>query len=372
MRWCAISKRSMGALRDLKSNLRIRTGVVYEHRADEAWRRNREAPSCRRLDMRLGFGAQGGTLTKLTEQELTVFEAACRAIRTPGEEHWWIRPEVHDFFEARGFHIQPNHFYAPLPSSEAVLRFDFASEPFPLDLINFNHRAWTDLLDDIGHYAGEFVEEPFPSLGAECFPWHNHFYTALDALTLYTLIRRGKPKRIVEIGSGYSTHVSLTAVRKNGVGQVVCIEPYPTEVLRKVGAEVRIIESKVQELDLGFFESLGSGDILFIDSSHVSAFQSDVNFEFLKLLPRIKPGVLVHVHDIFFPWEYPKEWVARLRWLWNEQYLLYGLMIENPRWELIMPTFYTWNKHAEMLRARITAPVPLLFNGGSIWFRRLD
>lgn len=300
----------------------------------------------------------------------TLVKVVCDLIRTQGQEHWWIKGEFHRIFEAHGFQIQPKHFYSPLPSPEVVASYDWSSRPFPLDRINFNLDAWRRALVQIGENAAEFARTEFPLLGNGTFPWGNPFYTELDALALYSNIRTYRPRRIIEIGSGYSTHVALAAIERNQTGRITCIEPYPTAVLAQLSSSVEVLCQTAQQTPLTLFDDLTANDLLFIDSSHVSAFQSDVNHEIFEILPRLAPGVIVHVHDIFFPWDYPKSWVDERHWFWTEQYLLYAFLLQNPCWEVFFPTFYTWNAAADEIARSISPEVPCR-SGVGLWLRRL-
>ena len=120
------------------------------------------------------------------------------------------------------------------------------------------------------------------------------------------MIRHFRPRLIIEVGSGFSSLVAAEAIAKNKNSALICIEPFPQDFLRQGFPGLRsLIEKKVEEIDLEFFSQLNCGDILFIDSSHTVKIRGDVNYLFLELLPRLKPGVIVHVHDIFFPFDYP-------------------------------------------------------------------
>jgi predicted O-methyltransferase YrrM len=171
------------------------------------------------------------------------------------------------------------------------------------------------------------------------FYYNNGSFEAGDAEYLYSLIRLVKPRRVIEIGSGYSTLMSRNAIRENEAENSsyscdhVCIEPYEQPWLEELG--IRIIRRRVEECEIDLFRALDSGDILFIDSSHVIRPQGDVLFEILELLPLLKPGVFVHIHDIFTPRDYPREWVIDQIRLWNEQYLLECFLAFNNRFRVM-------------------------------------
>lgn len=158
------------------------------------------------------------------------------------------------------------------------------------------------------------------------FYFNNGAFESGDAEYWYQLIRLKKPKKIFEVGSGNSTLMAINAIRKNREEnadykcEYVCIEPYEMPWLEKT--EVTVIRKKVENVDISFFSELGEGDILFIDSSHIIRPDGDVLFEYLQLLPTLKKGVIVHVHDIFSPRNYLDEWLRDDVRFWNEQYLL--------------------------------------------------
>ena len=146
---------------------------------------------------------------------------------------------------------------------------------------------------------------------------------------------------IIEVGSGFSSLLAAEAIARNDSSALICIEPFPPEFLRKGFPGLHsLIEKKVQDIDLEFFSQLDSGDILFIDSSHTVKIGGDVNYLFLEVLPRLKPGVIVHVHDIFFPFDYRRDWVMDEFRFWTEQYLLQAFLTFNSEFEVLMANRY--------------------------------
>jgi predicted O-methyltransferase YrrM len=191
------------------------------------------------------------------------------------------------------------------------------------------------------------------------------------------MIRYFKPRRIYEIGSGYSTYLSAQAVRKNVEQdrsyqcELVAIEPYPNEILRGGFLGLcRLIAKQVQDVTLSEFEKLEENDILFIDSSHVLKIASDVQYEYLDILPRLNKGVIVHFHDIFLPKEYPKEWVLQLRIFWTEQYLLQAFLAFNESFEILWAGSYMHFKQAAKLESAFNSYDRNKTLPGSFWMRR--
>lgn len=203
----------------------------------------------------------------------------------------------------------------------------------------------------------------------------NDFFCQGDGLVLYSVLRAFRPRRIVEIGSGFSSAAMLDVIERflSHDCELTCVEPY-AERLRaclRPGDEagrLTIIERNLQDVDAALFEPLEANDIFFVDSSHVSKIGSDVNHVLFDLLPRLRPGVIIHFHDIFYPFEYPRDWVLAGR-AWNEAYLLRAFLQFNPAFEvLFFNSFLDRCHHAE-----ITAALPLFGRnpGGSLWLRKL-
>jgi predicted O-methyltransferase YrrM len=159
-----------------------------------------------------------------------------------------------------------------------------------------------------------------------------------DADMYYLLVRNIKPKKIIEIGSGFSTLVCIEAIKKNSEEgastELTCIEPYEMPWLAQ-SKQVQLIRQSVEKVDMAVFKSLGENDILFIDSSHIIRPENDVLFEYLELLPQLNKGVIIHVHDIFSPRHYRKEWLQEEFRFWNEQYLLEAFLYYNDSFEIM-------------------------------------
>ena len=192
-----------------------------------------------------------------------------------------------------------------------------------------------------------------------------------------TMQRELTRKHLIEIGSGHSTLLAAQAFQKiaqeGRAGELIACEPYPKEFLRRGFPGLsRLIEKKVQDVPLAEFEALGRNDILFIDSSHVLKIGSDVQFEFLEILPRLKPGVLVHFHDIFLPEEYPRQWILEKHKFWTEQYLLQAFLACNQSFEVLWASNFMRLMHPEALRQAFTRYDPAKVRPGSCWIRRIQ
>ena len=182
----------------------------------------------------------------------------------------------------------------------------------------------------------------------------NGAFESGDAEFLYQMVRAMKPKRFIEIGSGQSTLIVRRAIQKNREESAgydcrhVCIEPYEAPWLEKLG--VTVLRKRVETVDSAVFAELEANDFLFVDSSHVIRPQGDVLSEYLRIIPSLRPGVIVHIHDIFSPRDYPREWLVERMWLWDEQYLLEALLIDNPSWRILGALNLLRHRHFDALR----------------------
>lgn len=188
------------------------------------------------------------------------------------------------------------------------------------------------------------------------FYYNNSNFSYGDAEYLYNIIRLFKPRRIVEIGSGHSTLMAINAIRANKREdgsyncKHICIEPYECPWLNAL--DVEVIRKPVEKTGKDIFTLLEGNDLLFIDSSHIIRPQGDVLFEYLEILPVLKPGVIVHIHDIFTPKDYPEEWIVRDIRFWNEQYLLEAFLAFNKNYKIIGSLNYLKTHHfTELSRA---------------------
>ncbi len=235
------------------------------------------------------------------------------------------QPELSDRW---GYHIRPIHYYEPLPDFRSITP-EQTQRKREYPAIDFRRDEQLRLLGELEPYGRELPESDLV----------NDYFSGLDAVVYYSLIRRLKPRRIIEIGGGYSTRIAGKALAANQSGRLTCIEPYPEERLNGSAFGVHLVTKRVEELEVGFFSALEANDVLFIDSSHTVKFGSDVCYEFLEILPALKRGVWVHVHDIFFPHDYPAEWLLERRLALNEQYLLEAFLSFNHDFEIALSNY---------------------------------
>jgi methyltransferase family protein len=268
-----------------------------------------------------------------------------------------------------------DHYYQPLINPGKHLSTSL-SNPRQLLGINWNVAGQLELLDKF-NFQFELEQLPNRKKDAKAFEYYydNDSFCPGDAEYCYNVIRHFQPKKVIEIGCGYSTMLSVRAERKNAsldgtkTCEHVCIEPYEMPWLESLNIEVK--RSKVEDVDISVFESLNKNDILFIDSSHIIRPQGDVLFEFLHILPILKSGVIVHVHDIFTPADYPKEWVIDKHSMWNEQYLLEAFLSFNDKFTIIGALNFLKNQHQDKFnRACPNSAKANDDQPGSFWFVR--
>ena len=278
--------------------------------------------------------------------------------------------EIFPLWERRGFHVTPVHFYQPIPDTRE-LPDALWNRPSKLVGIDMNDSLQLDLLrNHFPRFRDEY--ERFP---AKPTREPDHFYVekgpfrGADALVAHCMVRHFQPRLIIEIGAGISSLVLGEAIKKNNKGTVICIEPFPQEFLKGGFPGLHsLIQKKVQDVDFDFFSQLGAGDILFIDSSHTVKIGGDVNYLFLEVIPRLKPGVIVHVHDIFLPFEYRRDWVMDEFRFWTEQYLLQAFLSFNSQFDVLMANRYLSYCHRKDFKAAF--PSLSALGGGSFWMHR--
>ena len=269
------------------------------------------------------------------------------------------------------FHVTPirHHYYQPIPRLQDLPERTWLRDP--MAGIDFNIQGQLSVLRKL-NYQQELsafaVNDPG---GKTNFFYNNSTFGPGDAEIYYSMIRHFRPKRIIEIGGGYSTLVAHLAIIANGEAtEHICVEPYEQTWLEKVGL-TQIIRSRVETLPLDLFSRLGQNDILFIDSSHVMRTGGDVWFEYLQVLPTLNLGVLVHVHDIFLPYPYPKEWLSVRRLYWTEQYLLQAILQNNSSFEVLLALhFLCKDFQPDVARVCPIYATQPWRNPGSFWMRR--
>lgn len=245
-----------------------------------------------------------------------------------------------------------NHYYEP--------QFDNRNTKKPLSQnrtlpgIDWNTTEQLKTLAEFS-FSQELADIPQKKPDTHDFYLNNGAFESGDAEYWYQLIRNTKPKRIFEVGGGNSTLMAIKAIRRNQQQKPdyrckhVCIEPFEMPWLEETG--ISVVRKKVEDVEPVFFSELEENDILFIDSSHIIRPQGDVLFEYLELLPTLNRGVIVHVHDIFSPKNYPKQWLEDKVLFWNEQYLLEAFLSHNCSWKIVGALNYLHHHYYEELKS---------------------
>lgn len=247
-----------------------------------------------------------------------------------------------------------DHYYEPLFRTD---RLKYSPEhKRHLPGIRFDFPAQLALLKQLSAYAAESATFPIDAPpGKRTFHYNNPTFREGDAAFFYALIRHFKPANIIEIGCGNSTLVARKAIDKNlaenpdAPCKHYCVEPYENPWLDELPIE--IVREPVENVDLRVFDRLGENDILFIDSSHIIRPQGDLLRIYLEILPRLKKGVIVHIHDIFSPRDYLPQWLLHEIKFWNEQYLLEAFLSENSRFKILASLNALQRDYFEELKA---------------------
>lgn len=269
----------------------------------------------------------------------------------------------------------PGHFYSPLLDLKQLrpgdpgLPFDGEQHWANIDLRKEEQRTfYTDLFH-------RFPATPFPKRKTDGLRYHsdNGWFNGADALVLSGVIRQAAPRRIIEVGSGFSTAVTLDTLDQTAhSAELTFIEPNPARLEPLLTARDRdtatLLVRDVREIETAVFAQLGANDILFIDSSHVAKVGSDVTDILLRILPCLQPGVLIHFHDIFHPYAYPVSWLHEGR-AWNESLFLRAFLLGNPAFEIF--AFNAFAAHAFPEVFRTSAPLFLAEPGCSLWIKKI-
>lgn len=283
----------------------------------------------------------------------------------------YFLPMMSKLSDRLGIFVRDSYFYQPTYREQDLPKNTDIERNLPA--LDLNPAGQLDLLGKL-RFGQELSALPRKQPSETEYGFDMKQYGPGDAEIAYSMIRHFKPRRIFEIGSGASTLISKKAVDVNRAEDPayrcdqVCVEPYLQPWLESIGVEVH--RQKVEDVALEMFGQLGENDILLIDSSHVIRPWGDVLRECLELIPSLKPGVLVHVHDIFTPRDYPEKWLREQRRLWNEQYILEAYLSYNPRAEVVCAT--NWLKHNHF--DELTKACPIMaerpdHEPGAFWFR---
>ena len=253
--------------------------------------------------------------------------------------------------------VRPGHYYSPSTCPHDIDRsLSWDHEAPGVDL---RQRAQLELVQEIAPFLDQ---SPYDRYRPD-----NNMFGMADAAVLRAMLHYLRPRHVVEVGSGFSTAMLLDTAEDTSLAiDLTCVEPYPDRLLSllKPDDRIRLIRKPVQDVPLSTYDMLGANDLLFIDSTHVAKAGSDVLWLFLHVLPRLSPGVAVHIHDIFWPFEYPETWLREGR-DWNEAYVLHAFLCHNSAWELLLFSSWLWSTHPQLLPTNLRDSRP-----GSLWMQR--
>ena len=279
-----------------------------------------------------------------------------------------------------GVHVSPVHFYSPIPDLRELPPDGSPwARPSALPGVEMNAENQRRLLTDVLARFQPECDFPFACSGRPGeFHVDNVYFGYGSAVAMHSMIRHTRPRRVVEIGAGYSSVVIARALRMNAAdgsaAEFTAIDPFPSPVLSGgVPGISRVVQSRVQDLGLDSFAGLRAGDLVSIDSSHAVRTGGDVPFLYLEVLPWLAPGVLVHIHDIFLPEDYPRSWLER-RFFWSEQYLVQAFLVFNRGFEVIFAQRFAEltfpQEYAAAMGGRVSAAEN--FDSYSLWLRRTE
>ncbi len=287
--------------------------------------------------------------------------------------------------EGLGYDVLQRSYYSPVVDP-AALPSDLWSRPRPTPGLEIDVEAQLEFLEqELAQHLHEFAPALHGDPAATRFYLQNGYYGPVDAEVLYGMVRRWKPKRMIELGSGFSSLVTLAALganeREAAPSEYRIFDPFAGDHAPMEDPDLaRVSRVPATAVSLDEFRALSAGDILFVDTTHTVKPAGDVNYLLLEVLPVLSPGVIVHVHDIFLPWEYPRLWIEHLRRHWAEQYLLQALLSDNVRFEIIFASHAVARAEPDRLRRTIPSFDPsslelttssgAAFSPGAFWLRR--
>lgn len=280
---------------------------------------------------------------------------------------------------AKGALPMPVHFYSPVPDINDLKKRGVFGKKSKLNGIKFREKEQLSFLVEIGKQFGKECEWPYDQTNKpEDFYLNNGCFSYGCAASLHCIIRHYKPKNIIEIGSGFSSRIISAALDKNSSEGNGCnyeiIDPYPTEITEKKLRRVNCVtKERVELVDPDIFNRLKENDILFIDSGHTTRIGGDVNFLYLDVLPALEKGVIVHIHDIALPYEYPEIYYTNpaFRVFWTEAYLLQAFLCFNSAFEILLAMNFLQTDHKDVFcRVFPKSNLDRNWGSGSFWIRK--
>ena len=285
----------------------------------------------------------------------------------------WYMKNLNKKINQQGF-FNAGHYYSPIPHREDIKLYKNKKDSPEAQLpdINLNRENQKKILKD---YIKYYKDLPFPENKVDKlrYFYNNDYFSYSDAIFLFSYLLKNKPKRIIEIGSGFSSAVILDTIEHFFPKRpdVVFIEPNPERlnnlIFENDRNNFRLINKKLQETSIDIFSQLNAGDLLFIDSSHVIKYGSDLQTIFFNILPFLSDGVFVHFHDIFYPFEYPYEWLKKGIY-WNEIYFLRAFLAYNTNWDIYFFNTYVNHEFEDIIAKNM--PQCLQNKGGSLYIQK--
>jgi methyltransferase family protein len=268
-------------------------------------------------------------------------------------------------------------YYSPVPNLDELPE-GFWGRESPMHGVDFDTASQLAFVEEeLAPYLSEFDPPLEPTGVADEYFMRNEFYGGVDAQLLYAVLRRFGPARVLELGSGYSSLVVEAAAERNRQEQRelrhTVVDPYPSGIFSERFTKSReIMARRAQDVPLSVYEGLTAGDVLLVDTTHTVKLGGDVTFLVLEVLPLLRRGVLVHIHDVFLPWEYPREWFEEEEWFWAEQYMIQAFLALNSEYEVLFGTQALARKHPTALAELISSFKHARANGeyAALWLRR--
>jgi hypothetical protein len=251
-------------------------------------------------------------------------------------QRYVVRKFLFNAFQKVGVHVTADHFYEVVPDTRAIAR-KYSDTPRALPGIDWRFaecetRALAVLEAHAAEYVGTMAQ----------FDDTNPYFRGIDALMLYAIVRDMKPRKVVEIGQGYSTRIMLAALQRNAEEtgtrpSFISVDPFARFTPEQVpaGISLELVQRGLQDVEVSSL--VDNCELFFVDSSHVYKFDSDVALELTTVYPQLAPGTLLHVHDIFSPFEYPLDWLVAEKRFWNEQYALECFLMFNSAFAVALP-----------------------------------
>jgi predicted O-methyltransferase YrrM len=290
----------------------------------------------------------------------------------------WVRSSLvrgtRRLAERLHFDMIYRNYYSPIPQVDE-LPPETWERPNPVPGISLSAEDQLRYLEELSPFLAEFSPPVRATAGSNGYFLDNISFGPVDADVLYGTIRHAKPRRVMELGAGWSTLVSAQACRANAAEghptELIAVDPFPQPFLSDTVeglSELRVC--KATEVAVEEMAALAPGDILFVDTTHTVKVGSEVNYLILEVLPQLQSGVIVHFHDIFLPFEYPRAWLEERGYYWAEQYLLQAFLACNPHFDVLFASHYLARTQPERLRELIPAAEATDKPPASIWLRR--